>query len=249
MSSRKASDLEYTSKQLAIAIGEYADRVIKKDKSKLGILLCEGRENSIDYTLYSELYNHLVVIPSNGCSDIARMVPRVRKYSEYPVFAIIDRDNMSRHKMRSLAERGIFTTRLPFIENIICCPEVLKIVTPVCGKVYSEAIGEIKSSLTSSLVEKLLYLNPFDVDIPKEEEIIYVNITIATKEKIASKRIDLNNVLYTFRDKVIVSEVALVLGLNGREGYYTFIKNQILGENGQKLLFVMGKYLPKIEVA
>ncbi|MBO5180031.1 MAG: hypothetical protein J6B87_06780 [Clostridia bacterium] len=245
---RLSSEQARKEKLLAIEIGEYAANIIENDKSKVGILLCEGLENSIDVALYSAYYEHFVVIPYNGCSDIKRMVPRVRKYSEYPTFGIIDRDERSKRRIKELAKMGIYATKLPFIENIICCPEVLKIVTPQKGLNYSEVIAKVRTSLTAILAERLMQLNPFDVDIPEGQEILYVNITIATKEKTVSKRIDLNNVMYTFRSKVIVSEVANALGINGREHYYEFIKEQINSELKHKLMVVMGRYLPEIKV-
>ncbi|MBR4110483.1 MAG: hypothetical protein IKK43_02190 [Clostridia bacterium] len=245
---RSAGAQAHNEKLIAIEMGEYADNIIKSNPDKLGILLCEGLENSIDIALYSAYYEYLVVIPYNGCADIKRMVPRLRKYSEYPVFGIIDRDELSKRKIKELAQMGIFATKLPFIENIICCPEVLKIVTPKRGLNYSEVIAKVRSNLTSILAERLMHLNPFDVDIPKGQEILYVNITIATKERIVSKRIDLNNVLYTFRDKVIASEVANALGINGREHYYEFIKEQIDSDVRHRLMVVVGRYLPEIKI-
>lgn len=245
---RSAGAQAHNEKLMAIEIAEYAANIIENDKSKVGILLCEGLENSIDVALYSVYYENFVVIPYNGCSDVKRMVPRIIKYSEYPVFGIIDRDDLSKRKMKELAKRGIYTTKLPFIENIICCPEVLKLVTPQKGLNYSEVITKVRTSLTSILAERLMQLNPFDVDIPEGQEILYVNITIATKERTVSKRIDLNNVMYTFRSKVIASEVANALGINGREHYYEFIKEQINSELRHKLMVVMGRYLPEIKI-
>lgn len=249
MDGRSNSGIQaHSEKMLAIEMAERAAEIIKNDKTKIGILLCEGHQNSIDVSLYSAYYEYFIVIPYNGCTDIKRMIHRVRKYSEYPVFGIIDRDNLSKRKIKELAKIGIYVTKLPFIENIICCPEVLKIITPERGLNYSEVIAKVRTSLTSILAERLTQLNPFDVDIPEDQEILYVNITIATKEKVVSKRIDLNNVMYTFRSKIIVSEVADALGISGRENYYEFIKEQINSKLKHRLMSVMGRYLPEIRV-
>lgn len=245
---RSSGAQAHKEKLLAIEMGEYVDNIIKSNPNKLGTLLCEGLENSIDFELYSAYYDYLIVIPYNGCADIKRMVPRIRKFSEYPVFGIIDRDELSKRKIKVLAQNGIYTTKLPFIENIICCPEVLKIVTPKRGLNYSDVIAKVRSSLTSTLAERLMNLNPFDVGLQDGQEILYVDIAIATKERIISKRIDLNNVLYTFRDKVIASEVANALEINGREHYYEFIKEQLNSELRHKLLITMGRYLPEIKI-
>lgn len=244
------SSSEYARKEkmLAIELAEYAANAIKDNQDKVGILLCEGLENSIDIVLYTAYYEHLVVIPYNGCSDIKRMVPRVRKYSEYPVFGIIDRDNLSKQKIKELAKNGIYATKLPFIENIICCPEMLKLITTKRGLNYSEVITKVRTALTAALVERLAYLNPFNVDIANGQEILYVNISIKTKGSTVNKTIDLNNVMYTFRDKVIVNEVASALGMNSKEHYYEFIKEQLNSELSHKMMVVVGRYLPEIKI-
>lgn len=232
----------------AIEIAEEVAKVIENDKSKAGSLLCEGLSSSIDVALYSIAYPNLVVVPSNGCSDIIKLLPRVRKFSEYPAFAIIDRDNRSKRKIKQLESQGIYATKLPFIENIICCPEVLKVIAREEGKNYQEIIREVRSALTAILAEKLSYLNPFNVELPRDVEVQSVKITIVSKEREIQKNIDLSNVMYTFRDKMIVSEVADAIGHTSKEWYYNYIAREVKGKNGAELVSIMAKYLPKIKI-
>ena len=44
---------------------------------------------------------------------------------------------------------------------------------------------------------------------------------------ISEKNIDLNNVMYTFRDKMIANEVAQAIGLSGKDAYYKFIEKEL----------------------
>ena len=117
-------------KERAIELAEYVDEIMRKDKSKKAVLLCEGKYDSIDYMIYKEVYPEFIVIPSEGCTDIKNLMPFMKKYCEYKTFGLIDRDNNSKKRIRALAkDKKIFCTKLPFVENIICCPEVLKIIS------------------------------------------------------------------------------------------------------------------------
>lgn len=235
-------------KLLAIQYAKECSEVICSDCGKKGVILCEGLETSIDVAVYSIVYPSLIVIPSNGCTDVIRMVPRIRKYSDFPVYGIIDRDSRSKRIVNSLARQGIFTTKLPFIENIICCPEVLKVICRDKGLDYQAIIRKIRSELTNVLAEKLRYLNPFNVEIPSEQEISCVKITIVSKDRTVNKSIDLDNVMYTFRDKTIVSEVADAMGFRSKEVYYQFIAEEMNGKLRSKLTSVMSRYLPIIKM-
>lgn len=234
-------------KLLAIEIAKTCAETILSNNDKKGVLLCEGLETSIDVAVYSVVYPNLIVIPSNGCTDVIRMVPRIRKYSDFLVLGIIDRDSRSKSVVNSLAKQGIFTTKLPFIENIICCPEVLKVICREKGLDYQSIIRKIRSELTNVLAEKLRYLNPFNVEIPAEQEISSVRITIVSKDRTVNKSIDLDNVMYTFRDKTIVSKVADAMGVRSKDVYYQFIAQELNGRLKNKLTSIMSRYLPIIK--
>jgi hypothetical protein len=234
-------------KERAIELSEYVDKVISRDKEKKAVLLCEGNFNSIDYMIYKEIYTEFVVIPSDGCTDIRKLMPFMKKYCEYATYGIIDRDNNSKKRIRNLVkDHNIFSTKLPFVENIVCCPEVLKILSRIRGCEYSEVIGMVRKTLASLLTEKLSLLNPFNVDIPKDCEVELVSIMIVTKNSAFQKNIDLVNIMYTFRDKAIVGAVADALGLNSKEAYLKFLSNSLNGEYRDKILSAMAKYLPAI---
>lgn len=246
-SSERQGSTDRHFKMQAKEIASYAAEIIEQDRSKKGILLCEGTQNSMDVYLYSAIYESLVVVPVGGCSDIRKLMPFMRKYSEYKTFGIVDRDNNSKRKIREMQKvNQIYSTKLPFIENIICCPEVLKIITKNSGLSYAEIIKEVRSGLASILVEKLSLLNPFNVDLPYDKEVQFVSITIVAGDNMVQKTIDLSNVMYTFRDKAIVGKVADAMGFHGREAYYSFLKKELSTNKREKLLFAMAKYLPVI---
>ena len=89
----------------------------------IGILICEGDINSIDYAVYSAVFPDLYVIPVGGCSTVTRLTRRLmEKLSifDFYVFGIIDRDALSKREIKLLYRNAsVYTTKLPFIENII----------------------------------------------------------------------------------------------------------------------------------
>lgn len=236
-------------KERAIELAEEIDIIIKRDKSKKAVLLCEGTLTSIDYMIYKEIYPGFIVIPSDGCTDIKKLMPYMKKYCEYKTFGLIDRDNNSKKQIRAMArESDIYCTKLPFIENIICCPEVLKILSKIRQRDYGDVIGKVRETLASLLAEKLSLLNPFNVDLPKDCEVELVSIMIVTKNSMIQKNIDLSNIMYTFRDKAIVGAVVDALDLNSKEAYFKFFENALNGEYREQLLFAVAKYLPVFEI-
>lgn len=237
-----------TLKNMAQGIATMAAEQIHADRSKKGILLCEGKETSFDVTLYSAVYPELIVVPANGCTDVIKLMPFLRKYSEYPVYGIIDRDNCSKKLIRKRQrDENVYSTKLPFIENVICCPEVLKIMCKIYGKNYTEVLREVRTSLAEILAEKMNLLNPFNIELPKDEVVQSVSVIIVTKSRKVVKNIDLSNIMYTFRDKAIVGKVADAMGYRSRENYYRELKAQMNGEHGSAIILAMAKYLPDIK--
>lgn len=231
----------------AIKIAENCVEIMKQDKSKKALLLCEGNKDSMDVFLYSVAYPEFVVVPVGGCSDIKRLLPFLSKYFEYDSFGLIDRDNCSKKKIRYLAENErIYCTKLPFIENILCCPELIKILAKQCGRDYDVIIRYVRNSLASLLAEKMSLLNPFNIDLPNETEIQFISVSIVTKTNVIHKNVDLANVMYTFRSKAIVGFVADAMDFRSRDTYYNFLKKQINGPSGEKIMQVIAKYLPVI---
>mgnify|MGYP006916250219 CR=1 FL=1 len=70
-------------KYKALEIADNCANIIEKDKTKKGILLCEGNKDSMDVFLYSIAYPEFIVVPVGGCSDIKRLLPFLKKYFEY----------------------------------------------------------------------------------------------------------------------------------------------------------------------
>lgn len=233
-------------KKTGISVVDYINKTLAENKRLKGVLLCEGKRNSLDIAVYKVVYKYMLVLPLEGCENVQKELPRIRQYVKYPVFAIIDRDNRPKRLIRQLCKQGIYVTKLPFIENIVCCPEVLKIICKKYGYNYPKIINRVKRSLTAALAERLSLLNPFNVEIPKDSAVEGITMVIYSDKNTIKKSIDLNNVMYTYRGKIILSEVSAAMGHSEKRWYSGFIIKELDGELKNKLRAAMSNYLPKI---
>jgi len=223
-----------------------------KCPDKRGILLCEGNYDSIDFAVYSLAYPELLVVPCEGCTVVTKMVPKVLwrlngRMMEAKVFAIIDRDDLTKKRIQTLEEQGIFCTGLPFIENIICCPEVLKILC----KIYEKDYGEVKNRISSGLMERLQHrIKQYLPDCSEWKSCASVTILYSDSKGTVRQEqtVTKDNVFYVFHSKETVSQTASALGLTDRDRYYEAIKEQLNGEYGTELLLAMTKYLPELRL-
>ena len=224
---------------------------IEKDNSKIGVLLCEGDENAIDKAIYSAIFPEFIVVPSGGCGDIPKIVSRIRKilaYEDIYVFGIIDRDALSKSEIKQLYETtGIYTTKVPFIENIICSPEILNYVCDDMNLDYQAVLLKIQTELLKIIWRKMKETLPINLGINKEETIEYLEFLASTGDKSIEKIVDKENVLYAYRSKRIVSVVANALNMRGKAEYYKKIKQMLLDEKYRnRLIKIMRNFIPII---
>ena len=249
----KENQEEKRAKVLAKDIVDFVLDEIEKDPSKIGVLLCEGCGTSIDKTVYSAIFPNLIVIPVGSCTTIMRLLYRVRrKLQAYGIYAfgIIDRDALSKQEIKNVfAEKGIYTTKLPFIENIICAPEVLMYVCEEKNLDFEYVKKKIQNELIKMLWQHLKETLPINIAIQKDEWIENIAIRAATKQKKVEKLVDRDSILYAYRDKVIVSVVANAVGIRHRKDYYEEIRILLQKEKYRDALIrVMAKYVPKLEL-
>ncbi len=238
------------SSSLTKEIAEKAIKRIQEDPFVTGILLCEGDESSIDKAVYSAIFEDLYVFPVGSCETVKNILPRVRKrLLAYGVhtFGIIDRDALSKIEMRQLLKCiGVTTTKLPFIENMICTPEMIRVICQKKGFSFEEKLHKIQITLMRVLWQKLKEALPINIGIRKNERLWELMIGATTKKNAFHKVVTKENILYVFRDKVVVSVVAASLGINGKQAYYNEIK-QLLSSEEYKEVTVknLKKYIGK----
>lgn len=240
-------------KMRANVIVEYVLSEVKNDKEKIGVLLCEGDESSIDVAVYSAVFPNLVVVPLGGCCNVMRLLHKVKKMlatESIYAFGIIDRDALSKPEIKRMYnERGVYTTKLPFIENIICAPEIIKIVCEDLKLDYEVTIEKIHEQLMKKLWQKLKEALPINLGIEREERIEILQIGASTKKKKIEKRVNRENILYAYRSKVIIPTVAAEVCMESGDEYYLKVKQMLEDERYHSdLVNVMSKFIPKLEL-
>ena len=223
----------------------------KYDEEKYyGILLCEGEMNSLDAKLYSKVYPALLVIPVGGWTDVTKLLRSIRKRNEgIEVFGLIDRDSNSKRKIKELrVNEGVYCTKLPFIENIICTPEIVKILCKHLDLDYRKTIKSINQILLSAIANKIKDAFPVNVGLTRDETIESVSVSIKKEDETTiEKTVNASSCLYAYRDKSVANIVAAGLYINGRQEYYNFIGKLLDDANiAPNIVKVARFYLPVI---
>ena len=217
-----------------------------------GVMLCEGTETSVDCKLYQAVYPLLLVVPVGGWSDVKRLHVIIKRKLKgcYPIYGIIDRDSRSKGDIKKLKATGIYCTKLPFIENVISCPEVVSLLAEEKGFNPDDSVTTIQKSLMHILSQKLRDALPINIPIGDEEPISSITIKIQKPNGVViDKTVDEANIMYAYRDKVIVSVVATAVGIRHRKDYYEEIKRMIEQKKyHDSLVKVLAKYVPKLEL-
>lgn len=228
-----------------------AEKEINNDL--MGVLLCEGTEGSIDKVVYSAIFPDLLIVPMESCCNVMRILYNVKKIlapHELYAFGIIDRDALSKVEIkRMFKERGVYTTKLPFIENIVCEPGVIKYICEDLGLDYDMVIEKIHEQIMKTLWQKLKEALPINLGIERNERIETLHIGASTKRKNIEKVVNRENILYAYRSKVIVSIVASEMRMQNADAYYEKIKQLLADERyREKLIKVMASCIPKLEL-
>ena len=253
MSSRKKKTGGNSSKINISEIVESVLQMCENDSEKIGVLLCEGDENSIDKIIYSAIFPDLIVFPMQSCTTVVRALGKLRKhlapYNLY-AFGIIDRDALSKAEVKRLfSEKQTYTTKLPFIENMICAPEVIELLCEDLGLDYKATTEKIEEQLIKILWQKMKEALPINLGIEKNEKIENLRIGASTKNKVIEKLVDRENILYAYRSKIIVSVVANAMHIDGRTAYYEKIRTMIADEKyRESLIKIMSKFVPKFSL-
>lgn len=217
-----------------------------------GVLLCEGTESSVDYKLYQAVYPLLLVVPVGGWSDVMRLHVIIRRKLKncYPIYGMIDRDSRSKGEIKKLKAKGVYCTKLPFVENIISCPEVVSLLAEEKGFSADASVSAIQKKLMHILSQRLRDALPINIPIGDEENINSITIKIQKANGVVIEKIvDESNIMYAYRDKAVANEAAEVLHVVGRKNYYqAFIKSLDDEILGPKLLKCVAKFLPIIEL-
>lgn len=225
---------------------------VEKEDPKLGVLLCEGTDTSVDKDVYEVVFPDLLVVPVGGCTNVTRyLTPLRRRLAIHGMYAygIIDRDALSKSEVKKLFDiNGVYTTKLPFIENLICTPEILKYVCMYKGRDYETVLNQVQEELLKTLWKKLKEALPINLGIEKNERIISLSIGASTKKKSINKDVEAGNILYSYRDKVITSIIGSHIGIKGKKEYYQMIRDMLAKPKyREEMAKAFARFVPKFE--
>lgn len=96
--------------------------------NRKNVLFIEGKENSWDYKLYSEVFEKFLVIPCGSCRNVIECVKAYRK-SPYlhhlAVAGLVDRDYRTEEEVAGLAKEDVYCLKVAEVENLFLTPELL----------------------------------------------------------------------------------------------------------------------------
>lgn len=99
--------------------------------SRKPILFVEGDRSSLDYFLFSRIYNNRTVIPVGSCDHVihsTRTFASLKSLHNLDCFGLIDPDHRQANEIEYLKTIGIFTISVSEVENLLLTPEVIAIV-------------------------------------------------------------------------------------------------------------------------
>lgn len=99
--------------------------------SRKKVLFVEGEKGSLDYKIYQAVYPEFLIIPRGGCEKVIESTKSMRGNSalhHVNAFGIIDMDYRAEDEINALRASNIFPLNVAEVENILCVPELLKLV-------------------------------------------------------------------------------------------------------------------------
>ena len=121
--------------------------------SRQRILFVEGRSDSLDFPLYTALFPGLDVVSKGNCADVQKAVLGLRGSQDLhhvKAFGLIDRDNLTKEKIKELAEKGVFALEVSAVEALYYCSDTITAV----AKRQAESLGVDAAELIKAAMQK-----------------------------------------------------------------------------------------------
>lgn len=182
------------------------DQLIQKclHEGKKCILYCEGNYKSIDFSIYSLLYQQAMVIPVNSWSSVEENVTKTMK--SRITYGIIDKDSRGNIVTNKLRKQKMFPIGVRAVENLFVTDEFLlmlfgrlKIKKPktTLTKLKKEALEELVN-MGNTLVKQEDAL----IDFPSKKVLHFVETKLGMRNGLLMKTI--LNLLNTKNRKMLL---------------------------------------------
>lgn len=126
--------------------------------SRKKILFVEGEKDSWDYKLYQAIYPDFFIIPRGGCDKVIESTKAMRNNNalhHVEAFGIIDIDYRGLEEIETLKNSNIYSLNVAEIENLLCVPELLRIVASHLSQDQEEVEKKVIAFVISHLEQNL----------------------------------------------------------------------------------------------
>lgn len=150
--------------------------------SRKNILFVEGKADSYDFKLYSELFKEYTVIPVESCQNVIQSTKsfnQLNRLHNLNAKGIIDRDRRTEESIEKYKEENIYSPLVAEVENLFLIPEVAEQVMIHLlkeDKEIEDALNQLKEGII-----KFLSIN-------KEEQAV-----LFTKQVVQNKFNEISN--------------------------------------------------------
>lgn len=245
--------------------------------SRKKVLFVEGEKGSLDYKIYQAIYPDFLIIPRGGCGKVIESTKAMRGNSalhHVEAFGIIDRDYRPQNEIDALSASGIFPLNVAEVENILCVPELIRLVATnleldpqnIYQKVSEFVIDKVSTNLDEqvskrSASEIKFKLNMFDARAQGEAGLttaLNLLITCIDVKKIYEDNLNLyqnilteknyKDALLFYNNKGLPRLISCFFGLNcGRdENYEKYIVRLLSTRHKDAIVSGLKNYAPTI---
>lgn len=148
--------------------------------SRKPVLFIEGEKGSLDYKLYSKLYDKYTIIPLKSCSAVIEMVSSYKKewtlHNIQPI-GIIDKDFRTENEIELLNNKGVYTIDVLEVENLFCLPKIAAEIYSILSigglhfdKSKEDILSEIQNIISTTfegnldkLIQNIIYKKTSDL--------------------------------------------------------------------------------------
>lgn len=118
--------------------------------SRKPVIFIEGDSSSIDYKLYSLVFNDFTLEPIGSCEKVINTVKAFNSKNSFhniKSFGIVDRDRREQVDVEHLNSHNIWVLDVAEAENLFLLEEILKIVESHMGKTDVDIVPKVKRNL------------------------------------------------------------------------------------------------------
>ena len=237
------------------------------------VIFVEGRIDSYDAKLYSQIYKDYLIVPCGGCSEVityTRAMSKNNLLHNLDCFGIIDKDNKSEYEIEELMKDKVYTLKLAEVENLFLIEEVLECICEILALEKVDVVSKIKkyiikerfvNDISTQVFEQVIDELRYEIarfDFSSEPisdihnrfceffEVYNIENHIEVRERAMRALLEkenLNQILVYYNKKNLVKSVGSYFGLSN-SGYVDFIIRQLNSDKRDLIISAISPFLP-----